>query len=326
MSVLSHAWRTAVCNQPRRHGPVCMSALPVPTSFWLLQAGREDMQADVALFSRFCASTDAAATLAELDESDRIAVEVEPIAKLHDDPPADLASLSPRLFLLPGGAAVRIHEFDSPDGGTGSRVWDAAIAMSTWLSRRGESLRGKSVLELGSGTGLVGISAALAGAHVTLTDMAGTEGTSSVAGTAGATAVGSTSALLPNLEANARLNGLSDSCAGGTATSGTARVLALNWEACFGRVPPRMYDVVLGSDVVYEGFAVTALAEAVISHTAPGGVAYLMSVSHRFTDASVPLLVLLRAKGTVELEPFRVHSRLGRTELVLTTWTKSPER
>ena len=132
-----------------------------------------------------------------------------------------------------------------------------------------------------------------------------------------------TAALLPNLEANARLNGLADDAVAAGATSGSARVLALDWEACFATPQPeRVYDVVLGSDVVYEGFAVTALAEALLTLTAPGGVAHLMSARSRFDDASAPLLVLLRAQGVVELEEYTIHNSFGNTQLVLTTWRK----
>ena len=330
----------------------------VPTAFWLLQAGSQDMQDDVALCTRCCESADEAAleaSLAALTATGRVAVEISPVTLPGDPPPPpsptadensepvffgdeyaeEITSLGPRSFLLPGNILARVHEFDFKDGGTGSRVWDAAIAMSVWLARRSESLRGKSVLELGAGTGLCGISAALAaGVEVTLSDMAPVaESTRSSAELAGgsAAAVLSTSALLPNLEANARLNGLPAQASSADAEvvvagSGAARAVALDWEACSGRgveqPPEDLYDVVIGSDVVYEGFAVTALAEAILAHTRPGGVAHLMSASSRFEGASVPLLVMLKAQGTVELEKFTVHNSFGNTELVLTTWRR----
>lgn len=167
---------------------------------------------------------------------------------------------------------------------------------------------------------------------MTLSDLAAQEPTSSAVLTGGSATTASSVALLPNLEANARLNGLSDALTGGagcTWTSGaigSARVLPLDWESCFGAEQPDLYDVVIGSDVVYEGFAVTALAEALITHTAPGGVAHLMSAKSRFEDASVPLLVLLRARGVVEQETYTIHNSFGNTQLVLTTWTKNGER
>ena len=83
------------------------------------------------------------------------------------------------------------------------------------------------------------------------------------------------------------------------------------------------YDVVIGSDVVYEGFAVTALAAALVAYTAPEGTAILMSASSRFADASGALLAMLEAKGTVKLDKFTIHNSFGNTELVMTTWRKA---
>ena len=320
-------------------------ARAIPTTFWLLQGDGQDMTDDVALCSRCCESKDAAAleaSLVALASSGQIAVECEPIT-LPDDslsPPSEQSSnslvleggmiaeeitaMGPRSFLLPGGKLVRVNEFDFEDGGTGSRVWDAAIAMSTWISSHEDQFRGKSVLELGSGTGLCGLSAALAGAAVTLSDMAAVaEPQTSAALSGGSAAAVSTAALLPNLEANACLNGipLPDASDGAV---GSARTQALNWETCFGvESAAETYDVVIGSDVVYEGFAVTALAAALVAHTAPEGTAILMSASSRFADASGALLAMLEAKGTVKLDKFTIHNSFGNTELVMTTWRKA---
>ena len=50
-------------------------------------------------------------------------------------------------------------------GDTGVVVWDAAIVLSKYLETIRDQLRGKCVLELGSGTGAVGICAAALGAR-----------------------------------------------------------------------------------------------------------------------------------------------------------------
>eukprot|EP00112_Aurelia_sp_Birch-Aquarium-sp1_P015589 Seg347.3 transcript_id=Seg347.3/GoldUCD/mRNA.D3Y31 product="Protein-lysine methyltransferase METTL21D" protein_id=Seg347.3/GoldUCD/D3Y31 len=63
------------------------------------------------------------------------------------------------------------------EGDVGCVVWDAAIALAKYID--GECFRkkekfhgGKNVLELGAGTGIVGLAAATAGASVTITDLA----------------------------------------------------------------------------------------------------------------------------------------------------------
>ncbi|XP_063551222.1 protein N-lysine methyltransferase METTL21A isoform X3 [Gorilla gorilla gorilla] len=47
--------------------------------------------------------------------------------------------------------------------GVAAVVWDAAIVLSTYLEMGAVELRGRSAVELGAGTGLVGIVAALLG-------------------------------------------------------------------------------------------------------------------------------------------------------------------
>ncbi|XP_036899384.1 protein N-lysine methyltransferase METTL21A isoform X3 [Sturnira hondurensis] len=47
--------------------------------------------------------------------------------------------------------------------GVAAVVWDAAVVLSTYLEAGAVELRGRSAVELGAGTGLVGIVAALLG-------------------------------------------------------------------------------------------------------------------------------------------------------------------
>jgi hypothetical protein len=68
---------------------------------------------------------------------------------------------------------VRVHEMPNiPGAGTGLNVWDGAVLMVKYLEKNSALLQGKSVLEFGSGCGLVGIAAALLGAkRVILSDL-----------------------------------------------------------------------------------------------------------------------------------------------------------
>ncbi|XP_077123447.1 protein N-lysine methyltransferase METTL21D [Ranitomeya variabilis] len=71
------------------------------------------------------------------------------------------------------GAVLEIRQLSSGD--VGCVVWDAAIVLSKFMERRESAepglFTGKAAVELGSGTGIVGIMAATLGADVTVTDL-----------------------------------------------------------------------------------------------------------------------------------------------------------
>jgi hypothetical protein len=72
---------------------------------------------------------------------------------------------------LPG---LRLKQELSAEGLTGNIIWACGIELARHLARGGAEpirLRGARVLELGCGTGVVGLAAAALGAHVTLTDL-----------------------------------------------------------------------------------------------------------------------------------------------------------
>ncbi|XP_075782264.1 protein N-lysine methyltransferase METTL21D isoform X1 [Pelodiscus sinensis] len=69
------------------------------------------------------------------------------------------------------GSALRLQQRGA--GGVGSVVWDAALVLAKCLERGalGLPLPRRTALELGAGTGAVGIMAATLGADVTVTDL-----------------------------------------------------------------------------------------------------------------------------------------------------------
>ena len=313
----------------------------VPINFWLLQHSTQSLDVEVALCSAVCASEDAEAlerNLAAVITRECVAVEIQPLQD-DDDGVASMPLLNegerpapiilsdgtiaeelglfedgPRSFVMPGGQLARVREFDFKDGGTGCCVWDAAVGLSIWLTQHADVVRGKRCLELGSGVGLCGITAALMGAsEVVLSDLDEQEASLRLAG--GAARACSTARLLDNLGANAHLNGVGE----------VAHVRALDWEDCIAPQQleeadeidsRRTYPIVIGSDLVYEGFAVSALAAAIEAHVAPDGAAYLMSSTVRWEAASTPLVAALEAAGTVHIEPYTVHNKVRSCEMI----------
>ncbi|NWI13742.1 MT21A methyltransferase, partial [Crypturellus soui] len=121
--------------------------------------------------------------------------------------------------------------------GVAAVVWDAAVVLSAFLEAGSIPLRDREVVELGAGTGLLGIVAALLGkgharvrlhgrphgARVTITDRA---------------------AALELLEANVQDNLPPE-------VRPRAAVRELTWGRDLGAFPAGAFDVVLGSDIVY---------------------------------------------------------------------------
>ncbi|KAF1371864.1 hypothetical protein PFLUV_G00273780 [Perca fluviatilis] len=107
--------------------------------------------------------------------------------------------------------------------GVAAVVWDAAVVMCMYLEMGKVELKGKGVIELGAGTGLVGIVAALLGAKVTITDR---------------------EPALDFLSANVKANVPPDS-------QGSVVVSELTWGEGLERYPAGGFDVVLGADIVY---------------------------------------------------------------------------
>ncbi|KAJ8260183.1 hypothetical protein GJAV_G00178030 [Gymnothorax javanicus] len=64
---------------------------------------------------------------------------------------------------------LKISQVFSANLGVAAPVWDAALFLCRYLDHL--DLKGKRVIELGAGTGIVGILAARLGAEVTLTDL-----------------------------------------------------------------------------------------------------------------------------------------------------------
>ncbi|XP_042194200.1 EEF1A lysine methyltransferase 3-like [Callorhinchus milii] len=119
-----------------------------------------------------------------------------------------------------GGFALKIKE--NTESYVGSHVWKAGIVLCEYFEKEKISFAGKKVIELGSGTGIVGILAVLLGGDVTFTDK---------------------SFILKRTKQNISAN-LPPSCKKRT------KVCVLSWGDDQKNFPSN-YDVILGADIVY---------------------------------------------------------------------------
>jgi len=204
-----------------------------------------------------------------------------PLAAPYDTP-ASFKSVH-----LGGHVTLRLAEGEGGAIDSGARIWDAGRALADALSRRVSV--GERVLELGAGTGIVGLSAAAMGADVTLTDR---------------------QELLPLLRKNIAVNALRE----------RADALALEWgcdetiEALGRNVE---FDLIVGSDLLYAPHSFSELLETIVRLSTPAHTEVLLAYPTRYTED----IFLEQASDyfdeieCIEVEPTIYVSRLKRRAL-----------
>lgn len=151
----------------------------------------------------------------------------------------------------------------------GLLLWESAVVLAGAVSRRPQVLAGRSVLELGCGTGLVGLVAASLGAVVLQTDHE--------------------PAALTIAAENARRNGI-----------GGIRRLIADWR----RWPvDERFDVILGADVLYEPALHDDVARILSACLAPDGLVLLADPGRPGTLAFLGRLEREGWRVSLEVEP-----------------------
>ncbi|XP_067894314.1 EEF1A lysine methyltransferase 3-like [Heterodontus francisci] len=146
------------------------------------------------------------------------------------------------------GYSLKIARIMGAKLGVSAYVWDAGVALCQYFEKNNISFTGKKVIELGSGTGIVGILATLLGGDVTMTDKPN---------------------VLKQIEKNVSVNVP-------TACSHRLKVRPLIWGENHTTFPTD-YDFILGSDIVYSSVTYPALLETLRYLANQGTTIYLCS-------------------------------------------------
>ncbi|NXN58672.1 MT21A methyltransferase, partial [Rynchops niger] len=185
------------------------------------------------------------------------------------------------------GSTIRLRQ-DWRRLGVAAVVWDAAVVLCTYLEIGGIDLRDRSVIELGAGTGLLGIVATLLGkgffvslfkaiyncsARVTITDRA---------------------AALEFLESNVQANLPSE-------LRPRAVVKELTWGKDLDNFPPGGFDFILGADIVYLEETFAELLQT-LEHLCSEQTVILLSCRIRY-ERDHKFLKMLRGRFSV----YEVH-------------------
>ncbi|XP_066544766.1 protein N-lysine methyltransferase METTL21A [Amia ocellicauda] len=166
------------------------------------------------------------------------------------------------------GRSLRISQ-DWSRLGVAAVVWDAAVVLCMYLELGHMPLQGVRAIELGAGTGLVGIVAALLGAQVTITDRQPAMGL-----------------LRSNVVANLPPD-----------LQGAATVSELTWGEGLHRYEAGGYELVLGADIVYLEETFPALL-ATLEHLGAARGVVLLSCRLRY-ERDHAFLGLLRHRFSV---------------------------
>ncbi|KAK7092054.1 protein N-lysine methyltransferase METTL21D-like [Littorina saxatilis] len=156
----------------------------------------------------------------------------------------DLSKLFVREYEKNDGTVLKFYQ--SEIGDVGCVVWDAALVLSKYLEtgdlckRSGGTMQGKTVVELGAGTGAVGLVAASMGADVTVTDLA---------------------EFVPLMEHNIKENA--------TSLTGKMHATTLTWGASISDGVPSAPDLVLLADCIYYEESLEPLVKTIHSLCCP---------------------------------------------------------
>uniref|UniRef100_A0A0L8FIC9 Protein-lysine methyltransferase METTL21D n=2 Tax=Octopus bimaculoides TaxID=37653 RepID=A0A0L8FIC9_OCTBM len=185
--------------------------------------------------------------------------------------------LFPREFIRNDGITLTIYQ--AAVGDVGCVIWDAAIVLAKYLESidfdKGKHLKRKKILELGAGTGCLGIVAATFGAHVYITDL---------------------DSYVPLMQENINVNK--------EHTTGEIEAKTLNWESSNFLCPG--LDYILVSDCIYYSQSVKPLVNTITRLSEPKTVvlcSYEERTTGKYPELQRDFFKLMEANFNVEEIP-----------------------
>mmetsp|Transcript_44812 Transcript_44812/g.74369 ORF Transcript_44812/g.74369 Transcript_44812/m.74369 type:complete len:230 (+) Transcript_44812:35-724(+) len=169
---------------------------------------------------------------------------------------ASLPLVSDSTRVQVGSLHLNIAEGNADTIDSGARIWDAGRCLASLLGED-EELIGRNVLELGSGTGVGGLSAAAMGADVLLSDQ---------------------SHMMPLLTENIARNSLA------ARASATTLIWGDEWD--MKHISDRIdsFDLICGSDLLYAPHIFPELLSTLLELSTPGVTQLLLTYPTRHTE------------------------------------------
>jgi predicted nicotinamide N-methyase len=181
--------------------------------------------------------------------------------------------------------SLRIRQTAQEDAGPSTSIWEAGAVLAYYVVTReaesghgtlpnGVSIRGKSVLELGGGTGVVGLTAAAYGAHVCITDKEDL----------------AVSLALRNIEGNLEILKFLE---------GSARAEHLDWFSPREDICLQPWDAVIGSDLVYNVGQINQLRTLIKALFLPAHPSRVLLLAHksRHDDVDTNMMQMFEEEG-----------------------------
>eukprot|EP00959_Pyramimonas_sp_CCMP1952_P248364 5191479-Pyramimonas_sp.AAC.1 len=188
--------------------------------------------------------------------------------------------------------SILISQMTERDAGPSTSVWECGAVLANYIVTcesderpNGISVCGKSILELGGGTGVVGLTAAAYGACVCITDKEDA----------------AIKLAMRNADANLKVF---------NCTGGSARVEQLDWTRPTEDVCSAPWDMVLGSDLVYSIAQIGPLRTILKALFLPSRPPPQFILAHkcRHDDVDASLLQMLNEENfTLHKVPMKEH-------------------